>query len=168
MSVNPTRGAILDVLRRMGAAIDETPIETPASGEPIADLAVRTGELRAVELEPSETARAIDEIPILCLAATQARGRSVIRGAGELRHKESDRIAGIVGGLRELGARISVEGDDVLIDGPGDLRRDREVERRGADSSFDLELVADDGARDADVAGALDEAIALAAGRPLH
>ncbi|TME11462.1 MAG: 3-phosphoshikimate 1-carboxyvinyltransferase [Chloroflexi bacterium] len=122
VSVNPTRGAILDVLRRMGAAIDETPIETPASGEPIADLAVRTGELRAVELEPSETARAIDEIPILCLAATQARGRSVIRGAGELRHKESDRIAGIVGGLRELGARISVEGDDVLIDGPGDLR----------------------------------------------
>ena len=46
----------------------------------------------------------------------------MIRGAGELRHKESDRIAGIVGGLRELGARISVEGDDVLIDGPGDLR----------------------------------------------
>ena len=122
VSVNPTRRAILDILRRMGAAIDETPIDTPASGEPIAELAVRTGELQAVELEPSETARAIDEIPILCLAATQARGRSVIRGAGELRHKESDRIAGIVGGLRELGARISVEGDDVLIDGPGDLR----------------------------------------------
>mgnify|MGYP001111300973 CR=1 FL=1 len=66
--------------------------------------------------------RAIDEIPILCLAATQARGRTVIRGAGELRHKESDRIAGIVAGLSALGARISAAGDDIVIDGPTGLR----------------------------------------------
>jgi 3-phosphoshikimate 1-carboxyvinyltransferase len=121
VSVNPTRRAILDVLRRMGAELEESPIETPAPGEPVADLVVRTGELTAVELEPSETARAIDEIPVLCLAATQARGRSMIRGAGELRHKESDRIAGIVDGLRALGAKIAVEGEDIVIDGPTPL-----------------------------------------------
>jgi 5-enolpyruvylshikimate-3-phosphate synthase len=88
----------------------------------VADLAVRSSELRGIEVDPSETAGAIDEIPILCLAATQAHGRSVIRGAGELRHKESDRVAGIVDGLRAFGARIESEGDDIVIDGPTPLR----------------------------------------------
>jgi 3-phosphoshikimate 1-carboxyvinyltransferase len=122
VSVNPTRRAILDVLRRMGTQIDETAIDALAPGEPIADLDVRSGELTACELEPAVTAAAIDEIPILCLAATQARGRSVIRGASELRHKESDRIAGIVNGLSALGARIEAAGDDIVIDGPTSLR----------------------------------------------
>ena len=66
-------------------------------------------------------AAAIDEIPILCLAATQARGRTTIRGAGELRNKESDRIDGIARGLRALGAQIDVDGDDITIDGPTTL-----------------------------------------------
>lgn len=122
VSVNPTRRAILDLLRRMGAQIDETSIDTPANGEPVADVAVRSSELTAIELEPSETAAAIDEIPVLCLAATQARGHSVIRGVGELRHKESDRIAGIVTGLSALGARIKATGDDIVIEGPTVLR----------------------------------------------
>jgi 3-phosphoshikimate 1-carboxyvinyltransferase len=122
VSVNPTRRAILDVLRRMGAEIAETAIDGAPGGEPIANLDVRSGELTAVELEPAETAAAIDEIPVLCLAGTQARGRSVIRGAGELRHKESDRIAGIVDGLRALGAKIEAQGDDIVIDGPTPLR----------------------------------------------
>ena len=59
---------------------------------------------------------------MLCLAATQARGRTVIRGAGELRHKESDRIAGIKDGLRALGARIDADRDELIIDGPTPLR----------------------------------------------
>ncbi len=122
VSVNPTRRAILDVLRHMGAEIDETAIDGPPGGEPIADLDVRSADLTSVELEPAETAAAIDEIPILCLGATQAQGRSVIRGAGELRHKESDRIAGIVDGLRALGAKIEAQGDDIVIDGPTPLR----------------------------------------------
>ena len=67
-------------------------------------------------------ARAIDEIPILCLAASQAHGTTTIRGAGELRAKESDRIAGIVAGLLALGARTSrVDGDDISISGPTPL-----------------------------------------------
>jgi len=125
VGVNPTRRAAVDFLSLMGAAIDERPIIGAALagvGEPVADIRVRSSGLRAIQLMPADTARAIDEVPILCLAATQARGRTVIRGAGELRHKESDRIAGIVAGLSTLGARISVDGDDISIDGPTTLR----------------------------------------------
>ena len=123
VGVNPTRRAVIDLLVRMGAQIDEHAAEgIDPDGEPIADLVVRSSALRAVQLTPSDTASAIDEIPILCLAATQARGRTVIRGAGELRHKESDRISGIVKGLRKLGARIDADRDEIIIDGPTPLR----------------------------------------------
>jgi 3-phosphoshikimate 1-carboxyvinyltransferase len=123
VGVNPTRRAVIDLLRRMGASIDEQPADggTPG-GEAIADLTVRSSALRAIELTPTDTASAIDEIPVLCLAATQARGRTVIRGAGELRNKESDRIAGIKDGLRALGARIDADRDELIIDGPTPLR----------------------------------------------
>jgi 3-phosphoshikimate 1-carboxyvinyltransferase len=112
VGVNPTRRAIIDILRAMGASIEERRVDDavdPSVGEPIADLVVRSSELRAVELGPADVASAIDEIPVLCLAATQARGTTRIRGAGELRNKESDRIAGIAAGLVALGAEITVE-----------------------------------------------------------
>jgi len=125
VGVNPTRRTGMDLLKRMGADIEETPVgDVPAgaeAGEPLADLSVRSSDLRAIDLGPAEVAAAIDEIPILCLAATQARGRTTIRGAGELRNKESDRIDGIASGLRALGARVSVEGDDIVIEGPTKL-----------------------------------------------
>ncbi len=124
VSTNPTRRAIIDILRRMGAAIDETAIPAPGGtgGEPIADLVVRSSELRGVDLSPADVAAAIDEIPVLALAAATAAGTTRIRGAGELRHKESDRIAGIVAGLAALGADIRVEGDDIEIRGGRRLR----------------------------------------------
>ena len=122
VGVNPTRRAAIDLLHRMGASIEERGQGDDGIGEPIADLVVETSELAAIEVSAVETAAAIDEIPVLCLAATQARGRTTIRGAGELRHKESDRIAGIVDGLSRLGARISGDGDDIVIEGPTDLR----------------------------------------------
>jgi 3-phosphoshikimate 1-carboxyvinyltransferase len=125
VGVNPTRRAAIDLLVRMGALIGETHVgEVDAdseAGEPLADLTVRSSELRAIDIGPDEVAAAIDEIPILCLAATQARGKTTIRGAGELRNKESDRIDGIANGLRALGARISVDGDDITIEGPSQL-----------------------------------------------
>ncbi len=124
VGVNPTRRAVIDLLRRMGARIDETAIGTASDdgvGEPLADLTVRSSELHAIDVGPAEVAAAIDEIPILCLAATQATGRTTIRGAGELRHKESDRIAGIAAGLGALGARVTIDGDDLAIDGPTPL-----------------------------------------------
>jgi len=122
VGVNPTRRAVIDLLRRMGASIEERGEPDDGVGEPIADLRAVSSSLEAIEITPGETAAAIDEIPILCLAATQARGQSVIRAAGELRHKESDRVAGIVDGLTRLGARITVDGENIVIDGPTTLR----------------------------------------------
>lgn len=130
VGVNPTRSAVIDLLRAMGARIEERPATEPESersggvdlggeiGEPVADLIVRSSELRGIDVSPADVAAAIDEIPILCLAATQAEGTTRIRGAGELRHKESDRIVGIATGLRRLGADLEVEGDDIIIRGP--------------------------------------------------
>jgi 3-phosphoshikimate 1-carboxyvinyltransferase len=119
VSTNPTRRAIIDILRRMGADIEEHDRPAPGGpgGEPLADLVVRSSRLRSFDLGPSEVAAAIDEIPVLCLAAAAADGTTRIRGAGELRHKESDRIAGVADGLTALGARVRVVGDDIEIDG---------------------------------------------------
>ena len=125
VGTNPTRRGIIDLLRRMGADIEERPVGTGpggASGEPIADLAVRSSALHGIDVDPAEVVEAIDEIPILCLAAAAASGRSRIRGIGELRHKESDRVAGIVAGLTALGARIRADGDEIEIEGGRTLR----------------------------------------------
>ena len=127
VGVNPTRRAVIDLLRRMGASIEERDSASPGepragAGEPVADLVVETSDLEGIDVSAAETAAAIDEVPVLCLAATQACGTTTIRGAGELRHKESDRIAGIVTGLSRLGARILVDGDDLVIEGPTELR----------------------------------------------
>jgi 3-phosphoshikimate 1-carboxyvinyltransferase len=123
VGVNPTRRAVLDLLARMGAEIDERSHGGPDDGlgEPLADLAVRSSVLRGIDLGPGDVAAAIDEIPILCLAAALAEGTTTIRGAGELRHKESDRIAGVVAGLEALGARLDVDGDDLRIHGAARL-----------------------------------------------
>jgi 3-phosphoshikimate 1-carboxyvinyltransferase len=127
VGVNPTRRAAIDILLRMGARIEERavpgagdPLDSD-SGEPLADLTVRSSDLHAIDIGPEEVAAAIDEIPILCLAATAAAGTTTIRGAGELRNKESDRIAGIAAGLNAMGARVEVSGDDIAITGPGAL-----------------------------------------------
>ena len=119
VGTNPTRRAVIDLLRAMGADIEELPTsgEDDGVGEPLADLVVRSSELRGIDLGPADVAAAIDEIPILCLAAARARGTTTIRGAGELRHKESDRIAGILAGLRAMGVHIEVDGDDLRIQG---------------------------------------------------
>ena len=126
VGINPTRRAIIDVLRAMGADIEERPdpsVDVDGDrGEPVADLVVRSSALHAIDLGPSDVAAAIDEIPVLCLAATRAQGTTTIRGTGELRHKESDRVAGVAAGLDALGADVSVDGDDLVIRGGGALR----------------------------------------------
>ncbi len=83
---------------------------------------VRSSSLHGIDLEPAHVAAAIDEIPVLALAAAVADGPTTIRGAGELRHKESDRLSGIAAGLTRLGARVRVDGDDLVIDGGSRLR----------------------------------------------
>jgi 3-phosphoshikimate 1-carboxyvinyltransferase len=113
VSLNPTRRHVIEILRRMGASIEETPGPDDGSGEPVGDLRVRSADLHGVEITPQDVALAIDEMPILSLAATMARGATSIRGAGELRAKESDRIAGVADGLTQLGLHVRVEGDDL-------------------------------------------------------
>ncbi|HEY8198713.1 MAG TPA: 3-phosphoshikimate 1-carboxyvinyltransferase [Candidatus Limnocylindrales bacterium] len=130
VGVNPTRRRALDLLLAMGARITErdaspaaamgtagAPESTSRVGEPQADLTVRSSDLEAIDVSPIDVAAAIDEIPVLCLAAACARGTTRIRGAGELRFKESDRLAGIAEGLNALGARVTIEGDDLVIVG---------------------------------------------------
>ena len=103
----------------MGANIDETPRSDDGSGEPIGDLRVRSAALQGTEISPADVALAIDEIPALSLAAACATGATTIRGAGELRAKESDRIAGIADGLTALGLAVRVSGDDLSFPGSG-------------------------------------------------
>lgn len=119
-SLNPTRTGALAVLARAGARVDIT--VTSTAGEPCGDVRVQPGRLRAFTIEGDEVPSLVDEIPALTVVATQCAGRTVIRGAGELRVKESDRLALLAGNLRRLGAAIEERPDGLVIDGPSRLR----------------------------------------------
>jgi 3-phosphoshikimate 1-carboxyvinyltransferase len=110
VNVNPLRTGFLDVLERMGANIAVFNRRT-VSGEPVADLEVRPGELVATVVRRREVPRLIDELPLFALAAGMARGESVVWGAKELRAKETDRIETVTNALKTLGVRIAA-GDD--------------------------------------------------------
>ena len=128
VGVNPSRSGVLDVLRRMGADID---VRMSGSGvEPTADLRVRSSSLKGTRIEGDEIPNVLDEIPVIALAATQARGVTEIRDAGELRVKESDRIATTRQELTRLGARIEELPDGLIIEGPSALEG-AEVDSRG-------------------------------------
>jgi 3-phosphoshikimate 1-carboxyvinyltransferase len=121
VGVNPTRCGLLQALQAMGAAITIAhPAE--AAGEPLADLHIEQRPLRAVTCGGADLVTLIDEVPILAVAATQAAGRTVIRDAGELRVKETDRIATTAAELRKLGAAVTPTADGLIIDGPCALR----------------------------------------------
>lgn len=123
VGLNPTRTGLLDVLWRMGADIvieDET---TPDPyGEPFGTLRIRSSQLQATEISGGEIVRVIDELPVLAVAATQAKGETIIRDAGELRVKEVDRIGLLVRALRRLGAEIEELPAGMAIWGPTPLR----------------------------------------------
>ncbi|MCE5257607.1 MAG: 3-phosphoshikimate 1-carboxyvinyltransferase [Chloroflexi bacterium] len=120
VGVNPTRTGLLDALQGMGVQI-VLQNERDEGGEPVADILVHHQDLHGVTVGGSMIPRMIDEIPILALAATQAEGETIIRDVGELRVKETDRIATIVGVLRAMGARIEASEDSLIIQGPTPL-----------------------------------------------
>ncbi len=121
VGVNPTRTGIVDALLAMGANIvAHNPREQ--AGEPVADLEVRAAPLTAATFGGERIVTMIDELPILAVAATQATGSTVIRDAGELRVKETDRIATTVAELRKMGAKIEPTQDGLIIEGPTPLR----------------------------------------------
>ncbi|MEE8472769.1 MAG: 3-phosphoshikimate 1-carboxyvinyltransferase [Dehalococcoidia bacterium] len=121
VGINPTRSGILDALRAMGARL-EIEKEGWEGGEPVADLLIESSELRGIDLEGDMIPRTIDELPLLAVAASAARGTTTIRQAGELRVKESDRIATTVGELSRLGVDIEELPDGMVIRGGGGLR----------------------------------------------
>jgi 3-phosphoshikimate 1-carboxyvinyltransferase len=116
VGVNPTRTGFLDVLERMGARIAVFNRRT-AGGEPVADVEVTHADLVATEIEPEEVPRLVDELPLFVLAAAMARGTSRVRGAQELRAKESDRIAVVAEGMRSVGAHVTPRPDGFTIRG---------------------------------------------------
>ncbi len=117
IGLNPTRTGFIDVLKRMGARISVFPKKGEERGEPTGDIEVRGGDLHGTTVLPSEIPELIDELPILMVAASRAKGKTVFREASELRVKETDRIASMVTNLKKMGIAIWNQKDDVWIDG---------------------------------------------------
>lgn len=118
VGLNPTRAGLYDVLRRMGASIEELNARE-VGGEPVADLRVRYSPLTGIDVDPSVAPSMIDEFPILFVAAALAEGRTVTSGLDELRVKESDRLTAMAEALRIAGARVEEREDGLVIEGTG-------------------------------------------------
>jgi len=114
--INPTRTGLIDILKTMGADIRVENIRE-VSGEPVADIFVKHSELTGVEIGSDLVPRGIDEFPAVCVAASLAQGITKITGAGELRVKESDRIASMTRELRKMGVTVEELEDGMIIEG---------------------------------------------------
>ena len=116
VGVNPTRTGVLEILQAMGADIA---LENPRllGGEPVADIRVRSSQLRGSKVDPALVSLAIDEFPVLFVAAAAATGSTEFSGIGELRVKESDRIAAMATGLRALGIEVDESPDGAVVHG---------------------------------------------------
>lgn len=118
VGVNSTRRGVIDILNRMGGDI-ELLNERSISNEPVADILVRTSSLKGVDISREELLPAIDEFPVISVAAAFAEGTTTVCGAGELRVKESDRLSAMAGALKALGAGCAESKDGITIEGMG-------------------------------------------------
>ncbi|PKF72585.1 bifunctional prephenate dehydrogenase/3-phosphoshikimate 1-carboxyvinyltransferase [Pseudomonas fluvialis] len=116
VGINPTRTGVIDILKLMGADISLENLRE-VGGEPVADIRVRSAQLKGIDIPEDLVPLAIDEFPVLFIAAAYAEGRTVLRGAEELRVKESDRIQVMADGLQALGAQVQPTPDGIIIDG---------------------------------------------------
>jgi 3-phosphoshikimate 1-carboxyvinyltransferase len=121
VGTNPTRTGLLKILERMGAEIEVEPVGE-RGGEPIGTVRARASALRGTEVGGDEIPLAIDELPLVALAACFAEGETTIRDAAELRRKESDRVATTCAALAALGATAEPSEDGMRIEGAGGLR----------------------------------------------
>jgi 3-phosphoshikimate 1-carboxyvinyltransferase len=121
VGLNPTRTGLLAILERMGAGISVEP-EGDEGGEPVGTVVVRASALRGVEVGAAEVPLAIDELPLVALAACLAEGTTTVRDAAELRHKESDRIETVTAALTALGGELEATEDGMVVQGGGGLR----------------------------------------------
>ncbi|MBI1273574.1 MAG: 3-phosphoshikimate 1-carboxyvinyltransferase [Alphaproteobacteria bacterium] len=118
IGINPRRSGLFVTLAEMGAALEFTNTRD-AGGEPVADIAVRPSTLQGIDVPAERAPSMIDEYPILAAAAACAGGTTRMRGLGELRVKESDRLAMIAKGLEVCGVKVEIEGDDLIVHGTG-------------------------------------------------
>ncbi len=118
VGVNPTRTGVIKILKRMGAHI-EVVNKRDVDGEPVAEVVARSSSLGGINISGRELLPAIDEFPIICVAAAFAQGRTTIDGAAELRVKESDRIAAMAEGLGAIGVEVEERPDGIVIHGVG-------------------------------------------------
>jgi 3-phosphoshikimate 1-carboxyvinyltransferase len=130
VGLNHRRTGLLDVLDRMGARVGILP-RRRLGQEPAGDLEVRAAELTATTIGPAEVPALIDELPLFALLAAHARGTSRVRGAEELRHKESDRIEALVDALRAIGVRAKAHPDGFEVTGVPARPRGGKVDARG-------------------------------------
>jgi 3-phosphoshikimate 1-carboxyvinyltransferase len=130
VGLNPRRTGLLDVLERMGARI-AVYNRRPIGGEPAGDVEVRTSDLVGTTVSAAEIPSLVDELPLLAVAACHARGDTVVHGASELRHKESDRLEGIVEELRRIGGHVRATSDGLRIRGVPARLRGGMVDARG-------------------------------------
>ncbi|HUC07578.1 MAG TPA: 3-phosphoshikimate 1-carboxyvinyltransferase, partial [Solirubrobacterales bacterium] len=121
VGTNPTRTGLLTILERMGAELELEPVGE-RGGEPIGTIRARASSLQGTEVGGEEIPLAIDELPLLALAACFAEGPTTIRDAAELRRKESDRVATTTSALESLGATVEAREDGMRIEGGGELR----------------------------------------------
>jgi 3-phosphoshikimate 1-carboxyvinyltransferase len=122
VGVNPTRTGLLRILERMGAEIEVEPLPGARGGEPLATLRVRAAPLRGTDVGGGEIPLAIDELPLVALAACFAEGETTICDAAELRRKESDRVATTCEALTALGATVEPTEDGMVVEGGDHLR----------------------------------------------
>jgi 3-phosphoshikimate 1-carboxyvinyltransferase len=130
VNVNPTRAGLLDVLERMGARVAVFNRRT-VSGEPVADLEVRHAPLSATTVDAEEVPRLVDELPLVALLGAFAHGETIVRGAEELRAKETDRIETVTEGLRAVGIRIEARPDGFVVRGTPARPRGGRVDAHG-------------------------------------
>ncbi|HET8894171.1 MAG TPA: 3-phosphoshikimate 1-carboxyvinyltransferase [Gaiellaceae bacterium] len=130
LGLNPRRARLLDVLERMGARVAIFN-RRKAGREPVGDVQVQHAQLVATEITAEEVPLLVDELPLVALLGTQAHGETVVRGAGELRVKESDRIEAVADGLRACGAHIKTRKDGWTITGVPTRLRGGRIDARG-------------------------------------
>ena len=121
IALNKTRIAFIDVLKKMGGKIKVKKTKT-VSGEDVGNIKVSYSLLKAIEIKASAAPYLIDEYPILSIAASQAKGVTVMKGLSELRHKESDRIKSIITNLSKIGFKVASKKDDISIIGSSEIK----------------------------------------------
>jgi len=121
VGVNPTRTGVIEILKKMGTKIDILNYQIK-SNEPRADLKIEYSELKGIEIKEEMVPLLIDELPLIAVVASQAKGKTVVSGAKELRVKETDRIKAIVSELKKMGVDIKEKEDGFIVEGPSKLK----------------------------------------------